>query len=342
MDKLKKLLNIDETFTKPIKKEKKFTKIKDGATLIEGYNYMADITYLPETKKGFKYLLVIVDLATKKFDIEPLKTKTTDEVLIAVKKMFKRKYIKLPKGSIRTDNGAEFKGNFHEYLKDNEIFHSVSMPYRHQQLSMVESLNKQLNRLFNGYMNAIEKKTKKPYKEWTDAVDTVRDELNKIREVKPLYNEKTIFDHKDEPINMSKEPKFKVGDLVHYKLSYPENALGNKQPTANFRVGDYRWSSIPKKIERIFYYSGAIPYRYSLKDMDYVSFPESELMESDEKEEKFKVKKIIGKKKEKNIIYYLVWWDGYKKDDATWEPKTNLIKDDLLDYIKEYEDEQKK
>jgi len=340
-DKLKDKLGVDDTFTKAIRKEKKQTKISDVMTLIEDYNFMGDILHLPATKEGFKYCLVIVDLATHEFDIEPLKTKEAKEVLSAMKTIFTRSHVKKPKASIRTDNGTEFQGVVKKYLKDNNIFHSVSMPYRHQQLSMVESLNRTLGLLFNGYMNKKEEQTRKQYKEWTDVVDIVRTELNKIRKVKPPYTEKTVFDYKDKPVNMKDDPKYNVGDLVHYKLSYPEDALGNKQPTANFRVGDYRWSALPKKIEQIYYYSGAIPYRYGLEGMKYVSFPESELMQSKETEQKWIVKKIIGKKIEKKKIYYLVSWKGYKKADNTWEPKTELLKDGLDNYIKAFEESEK-
>ena len=56
MDNLKKLLKIDDTFLKVPKKEKP-TKINDVVTMINGFNYMADILYLPETKERYKYLL---------------------------------------------------------------------------------------------------------------------------------------------------------------------------------------------------------------------------------------------------------------------------------------------
>jgi len=341
-DKLKDKLGVDDTFTKAVRKEKKKTKISDVITLLEGYNYMADILHLPTTAEGFKYCLVIVDLATREFDIEPMKTKEAKEILKAMKTIFSREYVQKPKASLRTDNGTEFKGVVNKYMKDNDIFHSVSMPYRHSQLSMVESLNKTLGILFNGYMNKIEKQTKKEYKEWTDVIDVIRKELNRIRYTKPPYNEQTIFEYKDKKVNLKHDPKYNVGDLVHYKLSYPEDALGNKQPTANFRVGDYRWSYVPKKVKEVLYYSGAIPYRYMLDDMPYVSFTEKELMPSNETEQKWVVKKIIGKKIEKKKIFYLVWFEGYKKAESTWEPKEQLIEDGLSEYIKEYKDSQKK
>ena len=67
-----------------------------------------------------------------------------------------------------------------------------------------------------------------------------------------------------------------------------------------------------------------------------VSFTENQLMPSKEDVQKWKVKKIIGKKKIKNKIFYLIWWFGHLKKDATWEPKNELIKD-IPDLIKDYD-----
>eukprot|EP01033_Poteriospumella_lacustris_P024117 gene24117-gene19497 len=238
-------LNIDETFTKqrPIK-QPVYNKIKNNIPLKEDYNFMADLLELPETKKKFKYLLTVVDLASDEFDIEPLKTKQPVEVLKAFKTMLKRKHINLPYASIRTDNGNEFKGSFNKYLTEEGILHKTNLPNRHKQMANVEALNKQLARLFNGYMNGKEKALGKTYREWTDIINIVRTDFNQYR--KKTYNNplpESKFD-----LGEVGEAKFRLGDIVHYRLDWAENALGNKQPTPNFRVGDYRYSAVPKKI----------------------------------------------------------------------------------------------
>jgi hypothetical protein len=347
MDKIKKLLDIDDDvdqFTKVPKKDKGFTKVKDVVTQIEDYNLMADLLQLPETSRGNNWLLNIVDLATNEFDMEPVPNKESETIKKAMETIFKRKYVKMPKASLRTDNGTEFKGEVDKYLKDNDVFHSVSMPYRHTQLSVVESLNKQIAYLLNSYMSSKEFKTKAVYKDWDDPkiLELVRVNLNELRKKKAPYTEKTIFDHVDEEVNLKKEPKFKVGDIVHYALTYPENALGQKQPTAKFRTGDFRWSPVPKKIKQVFYYTGAIPFRYMLDEMPEVSFTENQLMKSKEEEQKFVVKEIIGEKTQKKKKFYLVWWKGYKKDtESTWEPEEQLIEDGLEDYIQQFKDKKK-
>lgn len=324
-------LNIDESLTKPrLTKQHVYNKIKNNIPLKEDYNFMADLLMLPETKKKFKYLLTVVDLATDEFDIEPLTTKNPTEVLDAFKKMIQRKYIKLPYASVRTDNGTEFKGVFSKFLNDKYILHKTCLPNRHKQMANVESLNKQLGRLFNGYMNGKEKKLGRVYREWTDIINIVRTDLN-------AYRKKVLVEKPNEDafpaLNLQIKPKFKLGDIVNYKLDWAENALGNKQPTPNFRVGDFKFSAVPKKIVNVAVFNDEPHYRYILEGMNNVSYSEYELIKSNDKHSKYKVKSIIDKKKVKGKTHYLIWWKGYKKSESTWENEKQLIDDGLTDII---------
>jgi hypothetical protein len=120
-------------------------------------------------------------------------------------------------------------------------------------------------------------------------------------------------------------------------LETPEDALGKKQKGL-FRNGDYRLTKEPHSILKVLYYHGAPYFRYIVNGFDGVSYQEAELKPAiGETSEKFKVKKIIGKKTVKKVLYYKVFWKGYKKSEATWEKATNLIEDGLQDYIDEFE-----
>lgn len=343
MQELIKKLQIDETYTRPLPKPK-LPKVKDSTYPKGGYNYMADLLMLPETKEGYKYILAVVDLWNNRFDIEPMKNKEAKTTLKALQTIFHRgKYIKEPKSSIRTDNGTEFKDAFDKWLYNNDILHSVSLPYRHKQTSNVESLNRQLGRLFNGYMNSMELKTKKPYKEWTDILDQVRAGLNEVR---PYRKDEDTFTYNVKPIDISTPPKYNIGDLVYRRVERPQDILGQEQSTTNFRVGDRRFENVPRRIVNVVCYTSPNPYRYILEGFPQVSYGEEELLPAKEKEAKYIVRKIINKQtikvNRKNQIQYLVWWKGYKKADATWEPKDILVEDDLQEYIDDYEDYVKK
>lgn len=331
-----KKLEIDERYTKPrTNVQTVFNKVKDNIPMIEDFNFMADVLYLPETKQKYKFLLVVVDLASNEFDIEPLRSIDTKITAEAFQTMMKRKYLNFPK-VIRTDGGSEFKDKFTKMLTKNEVLQKVAMTKRHKQMAAVESLNKQLGRLFNGYMNLMEKKTGKVYREWTDVLNVVRDDLNQIRKFEIT---KDVSEYDYPMFDPESEPKYNVGDTVHEKLDHPENALGNKQPTENFRVGDVRYSMVPKKIEKIIYMNTYPYYRYMLSGNNKASYSEYELIKSRFQTERYQVKSIIDVRQVGRRKEYLVWWKGYKKNQSTWEPKANLIKDGLKNMIDEFEAE---
>ena len=355
--------NKQKTLTKTIQKPRFYNKVKENTLLKEDYNFMADLLFLPTTKEGYKYLFVIVDLATDEFDYQPLTDKTPSEIVKALYTIDKRPYIKIHFNqgqSIRTDDGNEFKGSFNKWLYQHSILHRIARPNRHIQLSNVERLNGILGKLLNGYMNSIEETTGKPYREWTDKLDFIREKLNDIRRKKlpdniftyiyPLFNAYKQIDSKksEKPQYEEIKPKYKVGDLVYVVLESPENALGKKMKGL-FRNGDYRLTREPHKILQLLYYHGPPYYRYIVNGFPNVSYQEAELkLATGETEEKFKVKKIIGKKyflekstskNKKKVLYYLVWWKGYKKDQSTWEKSEKLIEDGLNEYIEAFNDE---
>ena len=68
-----KLLKVDETFTKAHKKYK-FDKVKENTFPMQDYNFMVDLILMPVTSKKLKYILVVVDLWSDEFDIEPMIT----------------------------------------------------------------------------------------------------------------------------------------------------------------------------------------------------------------------------------------------------------------------------
>eukprot|EP00347_Sterkiella_histriomuscorum_P011847 403370879 len=53
----------------------------------------------------------------------------------------------------------------------------------------------------------------------------------------------------------------------------------------------------------------------------------------------FTVEKILDKKKEGRRVYYMVKWEGFSEDQATWEPLSNLqnVKELLKEFDRQYE-----
>ncbi len=222
--------------------------------------------------------------------MEPLKTKDPEEVLAAMKKCFKRNYVKEPEASLRTDGGTEFQGVFHKYLYHENILHKVALAGRHNQLANIENLNRTIGRLLNGYMNAEKIATNMPSRKWLEALKPIRVKLNKYRAKKMPENVSDVDIPPFEPFKkvqiantkkfkyLMKTPKFKVGQFVYYISPVPLTALGKKQPTANFRMGDRQWSKQSYPIKQVLAYSNPSQYRYLLGGMTKVSFTEHKLM----------------------------------------------------------------
>lgn len=283
-------LNIDETFTKAEKNQKKeYNSIADNIPPEPDYNMMADLLTLPTAQFGYKFLFVIVDLATKEFDMEQMKTKTPEAALSAMKKCFERNYIKKPYASLKTDGGGEFKGVFQKYLYDESILHKTTMPDRHSQLAMIDSLCRQIGRLINGYLNTKSLKAGKYKNDWLKVLPTIREKLNeyRTRNVKLPKNpdefEYPLFDNLKE-VKKGKKTKFievkpiyNIGDMVYRKLDAPRDVLGQKL-SGNFRMGDVKYDTTPRKIINVFYMGGRGPlYRFYLEGFPNVSYPDSDL-----------------------------------------------------------------
>lgn len=339
-------LGIDETFTKPVKKEKVFTKFSDIAVPAKGYNYVCDLLYLPEDSKTHcKFALVCMDCGNNMFDLQEIRNRDSETVLNALKAIFKRGILKKPsKGSqIQTDSGTEYGDVFHKYLYNEDIYHKIAGVGRHNQMSAVEAVNKQLGRLFNGYMNSKEADTGKVYRDWCDIIPTIRDELNEIRE-KPTKNPFTYIPKLPDFSNVDKN-EFYEGQMVYYKLDEPRNMLNEKQ-SGKFRVGDRKWSTQPKKIVKVFLYPSRVPFRYMLEGIPNISFTTAQLKKSTQKEELFYPEKFRDKRTVKKQIQYLVQWKHHKVDQSTWENESQL-KEDLgtdafNEFVEDYKDSLKK
>lgn len=271
---LYKKLGIDNTFFTIPKKEKKFDTIKQNVFPQEDFNFMADIVILPKAKFGFQYLLVVVDLWSKDLDFEEMKNKDAKSCLYAFQKILGRPYLNLPKASVITDEGGEFKSVFKKYLFDNNISHRVKAVGRHKQLSLVNSMCALISNFIMKYLNMKEIQTKKTQKNWIDILPLLRVELN--NSIKKVPNE--------DPYDISKPiaytqniEKYKVGDKVYRVLDSPKDIVSDKKYSIHaFRKGDLRWDMTPRKILKIFNYPNNN--RYYLEGIANISFTENELM----------------------------------------------------------------
>ena len=125
-------------------------------------------------------------------------------------------------------------------------------------------------------------------------------------------------------------------------MDRPTDIRGTPINDSKFRMGDRMFSLETRKIVDILCYPSKPFYRYKLHDMVNVSYSASELKQSEQTDNYFIMKKIIGVKTVAKRKYYLAWWKGELKKDATWESAEKLLEDGLEDEIANFEKENRK
>ena len=133
----KEIRYVDQLLKKPIKDKR--NKSTYPTTLYKkDFIHQLDLLVLPYSDDHKeRYALVVIDMSSRLIDAEPLKNKDSKSVVDAIKKIYKRNILKQP-SQIDTDSGSEFKGDFHQYLKQNNIKHKVALPNRHSQVGLAE------------------------------------------------------------------------------------------------------------------------------------------------------------------------------------------------------------
>ena len=120
--------------------------------------HQADLLYLPHDsvkKRTYKYALTVVDVATRYKEAEPLTAKTSDQVVEAIKKIYKRSALSWPK-ILKVDPGKEFMSSFSALMKSKKVQLQKGEVGNHRAQGIVERFNRTLAERLFGHQYAIE------------------------------------------------------------------------------------------------------------------------------------------------------------------------------------------
>ena len=306
--------------------------------------HQADLLFLPNDD-GHKYALVVVDLSSKLCDAVPLKNKSSANVLEAFKQIYKRGPLKYPK-RIEVDPGTEFKGDVKEYFEKQGIFLRYGKPGRHRQQAQVERYNQILGKTLFHRMTAQELLTDEIDTHWVSDLPIMIKAINaKVKkEPKTKFSDDPVCE--DDSCNL-----LEIGTKVRVILEEPIELTSDKRLTGKFREGDIRWDMTPRTIREILIKPGFPPMylldgKIGKRNVEPVSYTKNQLQVVHNNEQpplskvlrgnpkNFIVEKIVGKKKQNNIVYYEVKWKGFEK--TTWESRKNLIQS-VPDMLQKYE-----
>ena len=143
--------------------------------------HQADLLFLPHDtvrRKTFKYALVVVDVASRYKDAEPLTSKESSEVAKSFEKIYSRK-LKWP-ARIIIDPGKEFMGHVTSLMKRHNVVIQRSEAGNHRAQAFVERANRTLSeRLFSfQYGKEMSSDDNERSREWVERLPAVLKSMN--------------------------------------------------------------------------------------------------------------------------------------------------------------------
>ena len=273
---------------------------------------LVDMTQYSKINKGYKYIFTNIDVFSKIAYAFPLKSKKIQDIKPCFEKIFKNNK---PKYIWSDKEPAFFSKEMQQFFKNNnvKIYHTNS----HLKAVVIERFNRSLRELMmkefvknnnTVWYNILPKLIKIYNNRYHSTIKMKPIEVNKSNE---KYIKENIYTYD----KTSKNPKFKINDLV--RISLKRRDLFDKPSS------DIKWSEELFKIHSI---NKLNVITYKIKDLnDEIIkgiFYEKELQKSKNTSEVYIIEKIIRKNKNK----YLVKWRGYSDDFNSWIDKDDIIK----------------
>lgn len=305
------------TLHKPARKRFKRNRVMVGGIDQIWEMDLVDLQSIKKYNNNFKYILTAIDCFSKFAWAQPLKDKTGNSIVEAVKEIFKsgRKPLKL-----HTDQGKEFTNRlFQKFLKDNNISFFTTFNAQTKG-SIIERYNRTLKTKMWKYFTW--KNTLKYVDVLPKLLQSYNNSFHRSIKTKPVLVSKaneskvwhTLYDEKPSKVVF----KFKVGEQVRISKA-----------KRTFEKG-----YLPSWTTEIFTISERLPRNppvYKLKEFDGEelegTFYEKELVRVVKKaDDLYKIEKILGKRKRGKHVEYLVKWVGYPEKYNSYVSSKDLNK----------------
>ena len=266
---------------------------------------------LAKYNKGFKYLVVFIDLFSRKLWVEPLKKKTPEEMVQAMKKVFKKG--RKPK-TIRSDSGGEYMGRtVQKFLKDNDIYHLIAYNVYHANYAerVIRTIKGRIFRYFTKHQ------TFTYIDHLQDIVDSYNSSKHSFLKLTPNQvtpeNQQDLYEKLYLPTELQREKtlikyKFQIGDKVRIPVERRPFKKGYEQTWTDELFVVHR--RIPSH-----------PPRYKLIDLNgeeiKSSFYAQELQLAQDTGV-YKVEKVLRYRRRKGVREALIRWKGYGPKFDSW------------------------
>ena len=206
---------------------------------------------------GFKYLAIFIDIFSRYIWVEPMKSKTGNEMVQVLGRVFKKGRKPL---NIRTDRGTEYTNNIVQYyLKREGVHHFVA--YNPIHASYAERVIRTLKGKLYRYFTA--RQTHRYIEDLADIVDSYLETVHNTTGMRPVditaKNAQDVYEKLYLPQQLAAEKK-----PVNYKF-----AIGSKVHLLRDRATFYKGykESYFQEIFEIVQHTRTHPPRYKLVDL---------------------------------------------------------------------------
>lgn len=281
---------------------------------------LADMKSLSRTNSGYKYILLGVDVLSKRLFAVPVKTKTAADMLEAFIKLIEQ----MPQKPWRiySDLGTEFcNSTLGKYFEQEDI-HKLKASSPYQKASLAERAIRNMKQRLYRYMSQKSKAI------WVDVLPKVIDGINhsvtRTHGMRPIdvtpANAQQVWEHlygKEFTLKRSTKPKFTKGDFVRMSRGKGMFEKGYQQ----------NWTDEILEIDEV--KKQGTPIQYKLKDDKGNKFKERFYAEELAKTRKdtnteYRIQKVLRKRKLDDGTYQiLVRFYGYP-NETYWIHESDL------------------
>ena len=280
---------------------------------------LVGMQYYARTNKGYKYILMIIDVFSKYGWAIPVKNKTGSEMVKAFAQLWDSG--QKPPKHLWTDKGKEFDNKLMgELLKKNNV--NMYWTENEEKSCVVERWNRTIKRIMwkyftkhrtGVYINILPELIRKYNSTYHHSIKRTPTDARKPANYQHVFNALYSNSNSNEA-QLRNRPKFHVGEQV--RISKKKKTF-EKGYTAN-------WTEEVFTVVKV---QPTIPYTYKLKDTRGESvkgtFYEPELQQA--KQTAFRIEKVLKRRTTKDgrkEIY--VKWLGYNRDFNQWIPEEDI------------------
>jgi hypothetical protein len=244
--------------------------------------HMIDLMYMPNDK-SLKYILCVIDVATRYKAAMPLSTKNAHNVLNKLEEIYhKSDYLEWPR-QMNCDQGSKFKGDTARAILSHGTKLSVGNTGMHQHNCFVESMNKELAKRLFMHMSHKELQTQKISKTWAEylqpTIDAMNNEINSSIGKTPTQAMQ-LEEVKQKIYKVNEAPDIPIRSTVRYLLNKDEIQENHTDKTSfkTRRATDPIYS-VKKYIVENYFDQPNNPRLYKLKGLDNRWFVSGSLLE---------------------------------------------------------------